>query len=120
MTTDRTPRHAAGHASPPRKRVSKARLRATAWVAAGASVAAPLVALEASPKPAVADRQAPRPVVVVHRTIRRVVIDPPSAPRPVAGTGSPQVRIVYVGGRTVTASGGSSGGSAGTTRCSGC
>ena len=121
MTTERTPHQNGAHARPRKKRASKARLRTTAWIAAGVWVAAPLGALVASPKPAVADPGSSRQVVIVHRTIRRVVIDPPVAAQQVSSGGAPQVHIVYVGGGTVTAGGGGGGGgSAGTTRCSGC
>ena len=121
MTTERPSPHHNGTdpARPRRRRASKGRLRATAWVAAGVSVAAPLAALEIAPRPVDATVQTPRRVVIVHRTIRRVVIDPPAAPA-AAPAGAPQVHIVYVGGGTVTAGGSSGGGSAGTTRCSGC
>jgi hypothetical protein len=114
MTTERPDAAAPAVGKPRRKRASKASLRAAAWVAAGASLAGPFVGLELAPRPAAASADATgRRVVIVHRTIRRVVIDP-AAPRTVVA-GAPSVRYVVVGGGTV-----SSGGSAATTRCSGC
>jgi hypothetical protein len=103
MTTERRPR-----------RASKRTLRAVAWTTAGVSLAAPGVALAVAPKPAPASAQTGhRHVIVVHRTIRKIVYAPVSGP---ASTSAPSVRYVYVGDGTVSAGGGS----ATTTRCSGC
>jgi hypothetical protein len=53
-------------------------------------------------------------VIEVHRTIRRIIVEAPSAPASTGG-GAPQVRYVYVGG------GGGGGGSApAATKCSTC
>jgi hypothetical protein len=124
MTTEPITPQASGRVPPnpmasrPRKRrASRARLRATAWVAAGVSLASPWVALKLAPKPAsAAGNRRPRQVVIVHRTVRRIVIDPAAPASASVSGGAPQVRYVYVGGGTVS----SGGGSAGTSRCSGC
>lgn len=104
---------------PRKRRASRARLRATAWVAAGVSLASPWVALKMVPRPATAAVHGRhRQVVIIHRTLRRIVIDPAAPASAPVSVGAPQVRYVYVGGGTVSSGGG--GGSAGTTRCSGC
>jgi hypothetical protein len=113
MTTDRG--NGAHSRSRERKaRASKASLRTAAWAAAGVALAAPWVALKAEPRPLPVQSGTPRKVIIVHRTIRRIVIDP-AAPA-VPAMSAPKVRNVYVGGGTVTTGGGSTG----TTRCSGC
>jgi len=116
MTTEPSSRPNAPARKP---RASKASLRTAAWAAAGVGLATPFVALNAQPRPAPADAGAKaRRVIIVHRTIRRIVIDPPAqvAAAPAAAAAAPSVRYVYVGGGTVTTGGGTSG----TTRCSGC
>ena len=113
MTTEN--RAGTGPSSRERKaRASKASLRPAAWAAAGVALAAPWVALKAEPRPVPTGSGAQRPVIIVHRTVRRIVIDP-GAPA-VPAVSAPKVRYVYVGGGTVTTGGGSTG----TTRCSGC
>ncbi|HXJ66952.1 MAG TPA: hypothetical protein VNN79_24620 [Actinomycetota bacterium] len=116
MTTEREPTTPTP-AQARKPRASKGSLRTAAWAAAGASLAAPFVALNAQPKPVPPDAAKARQVIIVHRTIRRVVIDPPAqVAAPAAAAAAPSVRYVYVGGGTVTTGGGTSG----TTRCSGC
>ncbi len=95
-------------------RASRGSLRTAAWAAAGVALAAPWVALKAEPRPVPTGSGTQRPVIIVHRTIRRIIVDP-AAPA-VPAMSAPKVRYVYVGGGTVTTGGGSTG----TTRCSGC
>jgi hypothetical protein len=122
MTTEHPSQPQPAPRAPRKNRASKGSLRTAAWAAAGVALAAPWVALKAEPRPVPPDASGKaRQVIIVHRTIRRVVIDPApvAAAGPVSGSVSaPSIHYVYVGGGTVTqSSGGSSGG---TTRCSGC
>ena len=110
------PAGAAGRARPAARkpRASRAALRGAAWAAAGAAVAAPAVMLTAAPNPASSATPAGhRQVILIHRTVRRIVIDPATIGG--ATSSAPRIHYVYVGGGTVSA-----GGSATTTRCSHC
>ena len=95
-----------------RRRLSKRVVRTWAYAGGAVSFVVPWAVLAHAPRPAAADPQtaAPsRPVIEVHKTIRRIVIDPPSAP---ASSGTPQVRYVQ--------SGGGGGGAPVSTHCSTC
>jgi hypothetical protein len=73
----------------PRKRASKRRLRALAWIAGGLAFATPFGALAAAPKPAKTAANARAagsnkpPVTIVRRITKRVVITHPTASAPV-------------------------------------
>ena len=70
----------------PRKRASKRRLRALAWIAGGVAFVAPFTALASSPKPASMQRATggSKPqVTVVRRITKRIVITHPAAQAPV-------------------------------------
>jgi hypothetical protein len=90
MTT-RTPRTTPAKRPPehaervPRKRASKRRLRALAWIAGGLAFAAPFTALASSPKPVTTQRAngSKAPVTIVRRITKRVVITHPAAQAPV-------------------------------------
>jgi hypothetical protein len=100
MTTEGAERRA-GHPAPRRRRWSKKALRLMAWVAGGASFAAPWGALALAPKP-VAASQAPLPrQVIIRRIIRHVYIQAPAQK-------APKVRYVFVGGGSSGSGGGGS------------
>jgi len=106
-------------------RWSKAKIRATAWIAGGLAFLVSGAAIGAVPKPP-ADRAvprdrhrpAPRPTIVKRRVVRTVVVDPP------ANSGATGSVVVYTGetgsagattsGATTTSSGGTATSSGGT------
>lgn len=114
MATTRKPTvHGDGFAHQPRpqvRRLSRAWLRATAWVVGGIAFFGPWAALGLSPKPATEAAAAAasptakdKPRRVIHRVVRRVII----TRAPAAPSG---VNVVYSGGGS---SGGSSSGGGG-------
>jgi hypothetical protein len=94
-----------------RGRLPKPVVRALAYLGGAMSFAVPSAILGHAPWPATpaGSQASQRPVIELHKVIRRIVIDPPSAP---AVTSAPQVRYVYVGG--------GGGGSPASTHCSTC
>lgn len=95
MTTEARERPA-GHGATRRRRWSKRALRIVAWIAGGASFAAPWGALALAPKPVAALQTNPPRQVIIRRIIRHVYVQGPVQK-------APKIRFVYV-------SGGSSGG----------
>jgi hypothetical protein len=105
----------APHRPARRTRLPRRVVRSWAYVGGAVSFVIPWAMLNQAPRPATAESTtgsaSGRPVIEVHRTIRRIVIDAPSAP---VSSGKPQVRYVYVGG------GGGGGGASASTHCSTC
>ncbi len=69
-----------------KRRLSRGWIRATAWVAGGATFMTGLGVLAAAPKPAQAakgDQSKERPVVIVRKITRRVIITDPAVSAPV-------------------------------------
>lgn len=84
--------------APRRPRLSRRALRAWAWLAGAAALAAPVGALAAHPK-VTTTHAAPRPVIVQKVLRRVIVVSPRKQPS--------QPRIVYVSGGTSTGGGAS-------------
>lgn len=90
MTTDARDQPV-GHGATRRRRWSKRALRIVAWIAGGASFAAPWGALALAPKPVAASQTDPPRQVIIRRIIRHVYIQGPAQ-------AAPKVRYVYVSG----------------------
>ena len=70
-------------AAPRRRRLSKGRVRAVAWVAGGATFVTGIGILGAAPKPVAANASSARvprsrPDVIVRRVVRRVILTDPA------------------------------------------